>query len=88
MVKHDLNGDPRKITDRTPSRGIGEQTPSRFSETPQRRVEAQTPRRWDDKTPMIGGATPLFSGATPTPNNLKTPDIINLTGKKLDLLRW
>jgi hypothetical protein len=37
---------------------------------------------------MIGGATPGYAGATPTPNNLKTPDILNLTSKKLEALRW
>jgi len=37
---------------------------------------------------MIGGATPGYSGATPTPNNLKTPDIINMPGSKLQQLRW
>lgn len=88
MVRHDLNADPRKITERTPSRPNVEQTPSRFSETPMRRGEAQTPQRWDDRTPMIGGATPGYAGATPTPNNLKTPDILNLTSKKLEALRW
>ena len=53
-----------------------------------RKGEAQTPRRWDDKTPMIGGATPGYAGSTPTPNNLKTPDILNLSSTKLQQLRW
>ena len=87
LVKNELNNDPRRITDRTPSRP--EQTPSRFSETPLRRGEAATPiRRWEDRTPMIGGATPGYAGATPTPNALKTPDILNLTSSKLAQLRW
>ena len=87
MAKHDLNNDPKRVADRTPLR-VADQTPSRFSETPLRRGEAQTPRRWDDKTPMIGGATPGYVGATPTPNNLKTPDILNLASTKLQQLRW
>jgi hypothetical protein len=37
---------------------------------------------------MIGGATPGYAGATPTPNNLKTPDILNLNSSKLQQLRW
>ena len=37
---------------------------------------------------MIGGATPGYAGATPTPNALKTPDILNLTSNKLAQLRW
>ena len=37
---------------------------------------------------MIGGATPSYTGATPTPNNLKTPDILNLNSSKLQQLRW
>jgi len=37
---------------------------------------------------MIGGATPSYAGATPTPNNLKTPDILNLNSSKLQQLRW
>jgi len=37
---------------------------------------------------MIGGATPSYAGATPTPSGLKTPDILNLTGNKLAQLRW
>jgi splicing factor 3B subunit 1 len=37
---------------------------------------------------MIGGATPGYAGATPTPNNLKTPDILNMPGSKLQQLRW
>lgn len=37
---------------------------------------------------MIGGATPGYVGATPTPNNLKTPDILNLSSSKLQQLRW
>lgn len=88
LVKHDLNSDlNQRITDRTPNRS--DQTPSRFSETPLRKGEQpQTPRRWDDKTPMNGGATPSYAGMTPTPNALKTPDILNMTPKKLELIRW
>ena len=86
VARQDLNNDPRRFADRTPMRT--DQTPSRFSETPLRKGEAQTPRRWDDKTPMIGGATPGYAGATPTPNNLKTPDILNLNSSKLQQLRW
>ena len=37
---------------------------------------------------MIGGATPGYAGATPTPNNLKTPDILTMGGDKLSKLRW
>lgn len=86
LVKHDLNADIalRKVQ-ATPIRI--DQTPSRFSETPLRRGEQQTPRRWDDKTPLIGGATPSYAGMTPTPNNLKTPDILNMTPSKLVQLR-
>jgi hypothetical protein len=49
----------------------------------------ETPRRWDDgKTPLIG-QTPGYVGQTPTPSNLKTPDILNsMTPAKLDNLRW
>jgi len=86
LVKHDLNSDNglKRVYDQTPSRV--EQTPSRFTETPLRKGE--TPRRWDDKTPMIG-QTPSYVGATPTPSNLKTPDILNqMTPAKLQVLRW
>lgn len=37
---------------------------------------------------MIGGATPGYAGMTPTPNNLKTPDLLGLAGGKLQQLRW
>ena len=83
VVKHDLNADGPRRADQTPSRP--DQTPSRFSATPLR--VGETPRRWDDKTPLIG-QTPNYPGATPTPNNLKTPDIIQMTPAKLQQLRW
>eukprot|EP00919_Chromeraceae_sp_WS-2016_P029432 GHVR01069832.1.p1 GENE.GHVR01069832.1~~GHVR01069832.1.p1 ORF type:complete len:100 (-),score=16.79 GHVR01069832.1:4148-4447(-) len=70
--------------DQTPNRL--EQTPSRFSETPLRKGE--TPRKWDDKTPLIGGATPGYTGMTPTPSNLKTLDLLQMTPSKLQQLRW
>ena len=84
MVKQDLNEGPKRFTDQTPVHHP-DQTPSRFSSTPMRAGE--TPRRWDDKTPMVG-QTPLYPGATPTPNNLKTPDIMQIAPSKLQQLRW
>ena len=74
LVKQDLNADgPQRFADQTPRI---DQTPSRFSSTPMRAGE--TPRRWDDKTPLQAGQTPLYPGATPTPNNLRTPDIMQI----------
>lgn len=85
VVKHDLNADgPRRSNnDQTPAQA--DQTPSRFSATPMRAGE--TPRRWDDKTPLIG-QTPNYPGATPTPSNLRTPDILHMAPSKLQQLRW
>ena len=62
-----------------------DQTPSRFSSTPLR--QGQTPRRWDDRTPLIG-QTPGYAGSTPTPNALKTPELLSLPPEKLKQLRW
>lgn len=84
VVKHDLNADgPRRAVEQTPNRP--DQTPSRFSSTPMR--VGETPKRWDDRTPLIG-QTPNYPGATPTPNNLRTPDILQMTPAKLQQLRW
>ena len=33
------------------------------------------------------GQTPLYPGATPTPGNLKTPDLLSMPAK-LKQLRW
>ena len=84
LVRHDLNADgPKRLQESTPLRP--DQTPSRFSSTPLRKGE--TPARWDDRTPLIG-QTPSYPGATPTPNNLKTPDLLGMTPSKLRQLRW
>ncbi len=45
-------------------------------------------QNWGDKTPMIGGSTPGYSGATPTPSHLRTPDMMKMAPTKLDELRW
>lgn len=82
VIRHDLNSGPAGTT-QTPLRS--DQTPSRFSATPMR--PGETPRRWDDKTPLIG-QTPGYPGATPTPSNLRTPDVLNMAPGKLQQLRW
>lgn len=71
-------------TDKTPLRpGM---TPSRFSETPLRPGQSVKGQSWNDKTPLIG-STPAYIGATPTPSQLKTPDI-SQNQSKLKELRW
>ena len=61
-------------------------TPSRFSETPYR--PGDTPKnKWEDKTPLVGATPAGYIGMTPTPSQLKTPDIVNMSQTKLAELR-
>lgn len=62
-------------------------TPSRFSETPYRPGETPKAAKWDDKTPMIGSTPAGYIGMTPTPSQLKTPDLLSINPSKLQQLR-
>lgn len=90
VVSRDLNAEIKKpqvpslgAQDKTPVR-LGA-TPSRFSETPYR--PGETPKqKWEDKTPVVGATPAGYIGMTPTPNQMKTPDVLNPT--KLMELRY
>lgn len=71
--------------EKTPSR-VG-MTPSRFSDTPLRPGETPKAQKWDDKTPLIGGTPAGYIGMTPTPSQLKTPDLMSINPSKLQQLR-
>ena len=73
----------RQPADKTPLRA--DMTPSRFSETPMRSEEVKG--HWNDKTPLVGSTPASYMGATPTPSQLKTPDIMQ-NASKLKELRW